>query len=78
VVALVAGMALHLDGHPAVKNLQAEVDLLALSVVYYPLVTVDAVCNAHIIRDVLAKTGEGDDVGEAILGAGVDGVLELL
>ena len=78
VVALVAGMALHLGCHPAVEHLQAEVDLLALGVAYYPLVTVDAVCNAHIIGNVLAKTGEGDDVGEAVLGAGVDGVLELL
>jgi len=78
VVALVAGMALHLDAHSAVENLQAEVDLIALSVVHYPLVTVDAVRNAHIVRDVLAKTGERDDVGKTIFVAGVNGVLELL
>ena len=76
-VALVAGMALHLDVHPAVENLQAEVDLIALSVLHYPLVTVDAVRDAYIVRNVLAKTGERDDVGEAIFVAGVDGVLEL-
>jgi len=71
-------MALHLDSHPAVEYLQAEIDLLALGVAYYPFVAVDAVCNAHIVRNVLAKTGERDDVGEAIFVAGVDGVLELL
>ena len=77
-VALVAGMALHLDIHPAVENLQAEVDLLLLSVGHDLLVAIDAVLDAHIVRNVLAETGERDDAGEPVLGAGVDGVLEFL
>ena len=77
-VTLVAGMALHLDVHPAVEHLQAEVDLHPLGVTYYLPVTIDAVNYAHIVGNVLAKTGERDNTGVAILVAGVYGIPEFL
>jgi len=78
VVALIAGMTLHLDIHTAVKNLQAEVDFLFLGIADDFLVTVNAVFDADIIRDILAETGKGDYAGKAGFCAGIDGVAEFL
>ena len=77
-VALVAGMTFHLNVQPTVESLQVEIDLLLLGVAYDFLVAVDAVLDAHIVRDVLAKTGERDDVGVSVLRPGVNGVSEFL
>ena len=71
-VAHVVGMALHLDVDPAVEHLQAEVHLLALGQADHLLQAQHGVFQAHVVGHAAAHAGEGDHVGKAGRGVGVD------